>query len=349
MESVNDIHRERVNFLTGSLFRSSGVTARRGLASATRAGRRGRLASSSVKRALAIALAVAAAALVVVGDHAPARAELENQVFTSKADRLRIVVPRGWRATDQPSYPGLLLWMMRSDPQGTIVLTNEPFTRDVYCSWPVRCQMSRDGLPQKLACALGAKLSAEGLRVGPAQAGPKENDDAGLPSVWFEYDDSKHFIRQAVAIDEDHVVSLVLSAPSAEARNADVRSFEQALRTLRPLSSQELATISGTSPAGSGSAMAGSAAGSATVGSAAGSATVGSAAGSATPQAGSGSAAAPAVQAGSAAAGSASGSAGVPAGSDAVPQPPPLAAARSSMFMSTPAPRIEPIGPCTRK
>jgi hypothetical protein len=286
---------------------------------ATRAERRTSLASSSVTRALAIALSIAAAALIVVGAQAPVHAELENSVFTAKAERLRIVVPRGWRATDQPSYPGLLLWMMRSEPEGTIVLTDEPFTRDVYCSWPVRCQMSHDALPAKLACALGAKLEAEGLRVGPVQAGPKENEDAGLPSVWFEYEsrDNKHYLRQAVAIDEDHVVSLVLSAPTADARTAQVRSFEQALRTLRPLNQQELAEMSGTPQAGSGSGSAGSGAGSAA---AQGSATQGSA----TP-----------------AAGSAAGS-----GSDAGEPP---AAARTSMFMSTPAPRIDPIGPCTRR
>jgi hypothetical protein len=315
-----------------------------------------------VKRALAIALAIAAAAVIVVGAQAPVRAELENQVFTAKAERLRIVVPRGWRATDQPSYPGLLLWMMRSDPQGQIVLTDEPFTRDVYCSWPVRCQMSHDSLPQKLACALGSKLSAERVRVGPTQAGPKENEEAGMPSVWFEYDDGKHFIRQAVAIDEDHVVSLVLSAPSAEARNAHVRAFEQALRTLRPLNSQELAEIAGTPPpvgsASGSAAAAGSAVQQGSAQPAAGSAVqqgsaqpaAGSAAGGSAVQQGSAmqqGSAAPATGSGGSAAGSATGAGSASgsafgSGSDVAPAP------RTTMYMSTPPPRLEPIGPCMR-
>lgn len=304
MESVNDIHGERVNFLTGTLFRSPEWRA-------TRAGRGSSLASSSVKRAIAISAAMAVAIAIVVGE--PVRAELENQVFTAKAERLRLVVPRGWRATDQPSYPGLLLWMMRSAPEGKIVLTDEPFTRDVYCSWPVRCQMSHDALPAKLACALGAKLSAVGLHVGPVQAGPKENEDAGMPSVWFEYDDhGKVFIRQAVAIDEDHVVSLVLSAPTAEARNAHVRAFEQALRTLRPLSQEELGVIAGGSALPDGSA-----------GSAAGSGSAGSAGSASAPPAGPGSGA---------------GSAGSAA-----------FIGRTISFVSAPAPRIEPVGPCTKK
>ncbi len=169
-----------------------------------------------------------------------ANAELENHVFTSRADRIRLVGPRGWRESDAPSYPGLLLWLMR--PEGTIVLTGEDFTRDLYCSWPVTCRTSHElGTMQgKLACALRQKLTNERMRIGPVQAGPKENEDAGVPSVWFDYDDGKHFMRQAVALGEDRVFSLVLSANTAEARNAQVRAFEQTLRTLRPLTTDEL-------------------------------------------------------------------------------------------------------------
>src|SRR5262245_52647358 len=71
------------------------------------------------------ALLVAFALSVLVIDLQPASAELENHVFTSRADRLRLVVPRGWRESDAPSYPNLLLWMMR--PEAKIVLTAEPF------------------------------------------------------------------------------------------------------------------------------------------------------------------------------------------------------------------------------
>lgn len=310
MESVNDIHRERVNFLPGNLFRSTG-------APATRAARRTRLASSSVAKrfssVFALALAVGATLLFGVGAHA----ELENQVFTAKAEKLRVVVPRGWRATDQPSYPGLLLWMMRDQPEGRIVLTSEPFTRDVYCSWPVRCQMSHDSLPAKLACALGAKLSQQGLRIGPVEAGPKENEEAGLPSVWFEYEDSKrtHFIRQAVAIDEDRVVSLVLSAPTAEARNAHVRAFEQALRTLRPLNAEELGAIAEAAGPGSGSAVAVMTGSAGSAGSVAGS-DAGSGAGS---------------------------------GSAVIAPPEPTTSARPTGFSSAPPPKLEPVGACTRR
>ena len=191
---------------------------------------------------LLIASSLVAALVVLAVRSSSVNAELENQntIYTSKAHRLRLVVPRGWRATDQPSYPGLLVWMLRSSPEGKMVLTAEPFTRQVYCSWPIECRSSADSLPGKLACAIRRKLEGQRLRVGPVQAGPKENEQAGVPSVWFEVDDGKDYLRQAVALGEDRVISLVLSAKSLEARNAHVRYFEQALRTLRPLTPEEL-------------------------------------------------------------------------------------------------------------
>jgi hypothetical protein len=195
-----------------------------------------RFASAAFALALIATLVLALAFLV--GD---SRAELENQVFTSRADKLRMVVPRGWRATDQPSYPGLLLWMMRTLPPGQIVLTSETFTRELYCSWPVSCRTTQESSSAKYACAVREKLAAQRIRVGPAQPGPKENDEAGLPTVWFEYDDGKRFLRQAIGVTNDRAVSLVLSAPTNEARATHVRPFDQALRTLHPLTAAETA------------------------------------------------------------------------------------------------------------
>jgi len=166
-------------------------------------------------------------------------------VFTSRADRIQMVVPRGWRATDQPSYPGLLLWLMRSQPPGQIVMTGEALTRQMYCSWPIACRTSSEPLQAKYACALRDKLTAQRLVVGPTQPGPRDNEVAGVPSVWFEYEDSKRFLRQAVLLNGDRAISLVLSSTSVEARATHVRSFEQMLRTLRPMTAAESAAAAG--------------------------------------------------------------------------------------------------------
>ena len=197
-------------------------------------------------RRLLVPLALLAALAVALGLARESAADLENGVFTSRPDHLRLVVPRGWRASDHSSYPGLRLWMARSQPQGQIELTAEAFTRELYCSWPVPCRTSHELLPSKYACALRAKLTALRMHVGPTEAGPKENEAAGLPSVWFEYDDGRHFLRQAIAISShpeapslDRAFSLVLSAPTSDARATHTRAFEQALRTLQPLTPEE--------------------------------------------------------------------------------------------------------------
>ncbi len=175
-------------------------------------------------------------------------AELENpgrdtepRVFTSARDRIRMVVPRLWNATDQSTYPGLILWMMRNQPPAQVALTAEAFTRELYCSWPLQCRATQEPLTARFACALRTKLAAQRLRVGPTQPGPKENEAAGIPSAWFEYEDGKRFLRQAVALTPDRAFSLVMSAPSTEARAAHARAFEQMLRTLRPLTPDEVA------------------------------------------------------------------------------------------------------------
>jgi hypothetical protein len=187
-------------------------------------------------------------------------ADLENQqrggeggLFTSTSNHLQLVVPRTWHASDQPSYPGILLWLEHGQPDAHIVLTADPFTRDLYCSWvragllaraqrskdaPSACLATEDSPPMKFACALQMKLKAERVRVGLTEAGPKENELAGMQTVWFEYDDGKHFLRQAVGVTDDRAVSLLLSTSSADARSTYVRAFEQALRTLAPWTDQ---------------------------------------------------------------------------------------------------------------
>ncbi|MEJ7604082.1 MAG: hypothetical protein WKG01_39745 [Kofleriaceae bacterium] len=189
---------------------------------------------------LAVLGSIAAATLVLVEDSA---ADLDNLVFTSKPDRIRMVVPRGWRATDQPSYPGLLLWMMRSQPPGRIVLTSETFTRELFCSWPVTCRATQEPVLQRYVCALRQKLQGLRMKVGGVQPGPKENDTAGMPSVYFEYEDGNRFLRHAFTFVNDRFVSLVLSAPTNEARATHLRPFDQALRTLRTLTLAETAPV----------------------------------------------------------------------------------------------------------
>jgi hypothetical protein len=207
------------------------------------------------------ALAIVAAIVIAIGFlvEEPALADLEpracstlTQVLTARQERVRMVIPRNWCASDHPSYPGLLVSIvpaMRNAPQGEILLTAEPFTRQLYCSWSVACR-SQTSNTARYACALREKLAAARMRVGPAQLGPKETEAVGLPSMWFEFDDGKRFLRQAVAVTNERALSLVLTTPTSDARASHVRPFDQALRTLQILTAAESAAPTGAADAG---------------------------------------------------------------------------------------------------
>jgi hypothetical protein len=188
----------------------------------------------------ALGLAVLAGALFAGG--AVALAELDNQLFTSKAHRIKLTVPKGWRPSELPSYPGIALWMLRSQPEGRIVVGAEPLRQELFCSWPQKCRELQHPMAVRYACALRERLESQGFLVGPDQSGPKENLDAKLQSVWFDFTDGKRYVRQAIAGNERRVVSIALSTGSASDRATHVRAFEQALRSLRELSEAEART-----------------------------------------------------------------------------------------------------------
>lgn len=171
-----------------------------------------------------------------------ATAEVDGQVFTSTTDRIRLTIPKGWRASDLPSYPGALVYLLRSQPEGRIVVGAEPLREQLVCGWPQKCR-AETSLAKQYACALVAQLDRN-HNVGSINSGPKENTQAGLPSVWFELSDNRRFVRLAVAVNERRAVTLVLSTQSAADRATHSRAFDQTLRSLQELSEAEAAPTS---------------------------------------------------------------------------------------------------------
>jgi hypothetical protein len=212
--------------------------------------------------ARALAVAVASVLAGVLAHPSAVQAELDNQLFTSSVHRIKITVPKGWRPSELPSYPGIILWMLRSQPEGRIVVGTEPLRQELYCSWPPECRALSQPLAGRYACALRTQLERQNLLLGPVQSGPKENLASGLPSVWFEFTDGKRYVRQALAATERRVVSFALSTGSAADRGSHARAFDQALRSLQELSEEEArptagdasAPAAGTPPASGSSA-----------------------------------------------------------------------------------------------
>lgn len=185
-------------------------------------------------------------------------ADLDNQLFTSREHRIKLTVPKGWRASELASYPGIVLWMLRSQPEARIVVGAEELRQELVCSWPAECRALSKPLAERYACALHSQLERQNILVGQIQAGPKENVAAGLPSVWFEFTDGKRYVRQAIAANERRVVSFALSTGSIADRGTHARAFDQALRSLQELSEAEARAVapsaSSTDGGGSGDA-----------------------------------------------------------------------------------------------
>lgn len=198
-----------------------------------------------LSRPLRRTVGIACGALVILvgallAGSSTALAELDNQLFTSKEHRIKLTVPKGWRPSELPSYPGIILWMLRSQPEGRIVVGAEPLRQELFCSWSPECR-AFPTMAARYACHLRAQLERQDVLLGPVQAGPKDLD-AKLQSIWFEFTDGKRFVRQAIAANDRRVVSIALSTGSASDRATHARAFEQALRSLRELTEAEART-----------------------------------------------------------------------------------------------------------
>src|SRR5262245_46761050 len=68
-----------------------------------------------VKRAVVIA------AILVGASASPLDAEIEGTTFSSKTANVRMTMPRGWRWSDQATYPGILLRMNRTRPRAAML------------------------------------------------------------------------------------------------------------------------------------------------------------------------------------------------------------------------------------
>ena len=124
-----------------------------------------------------------------------------------------------------------------------ILLTSEFIDDDAYCAWPTACREVDATLAAKYGCALASSLERTGFHVGPQQVGPHTSDDPTLDSIYFDFDDGKKWLRQAIVTDGARAHSLILTAPSQSQRTSQLRAFEQALRTLHPLTSTATSVV----------------------------------------------------------------------------------------------------------
>ncbi|MBK9031167.1 MAG: hypothetical protein IPL61_07495 [Myxococcales bacterium] len=162
-------------------------------------------------------------AIVLVCVAGSARADLDGELFTSPDDGVRLEVPRGWRVSDKSGYPRVLLTLSRSTPRARIVVAIDrivPGCRTepdaVFCS----------SEPTAAMAGLRARLDGLGVRVTAQQ-------QSRTPEL--EYDSNRRYVRHALIVVGDRVVSVILATDTPDARTALRRTFDRLTQSVRPL------------------------------------------------------------------------------------------------------------------
>lgn len=148
----------------------------------------------------------------------PAIAEIDGDTLIDAARGVRLELPRGWRVTDVTPYPGVLARLSRTTPRVAILVTADAIAP---CNAPG--QFCDPDAGHAIA-ALVEQLSAAGFVV-------TAQEQSGTPEV--EYEAGRRYLRQAVVVVGDQVVSVVLAADSPAVRAAQGRVFERLVQSVR--------------------------------------------------------------------------------------------------------------------
>jgi hypothetical protein len=168
-----------------------------------------------------VAVALVGALAIAARSVDDASAEIEGGVFTSAEHNVRVSLPRGWRISDQPAFPGVIVRMYRTRPRATILLAVDPLPEAKDLS---ETCASAPTFAQAVACEHVVELGSLGFNVEPVQVATRP---------WFDYAGGKRMSRQGIVVLGDRVFTLVMSVDTASARAQYARSFDRALRSIR--------------------------------------------------------------------------------------------------------------------
>jgi hypothetical protein len=140
-------------------------------------------------------------------------ADIEGDRFTSDEWRVSLTAPRGWLLTEQTSYPNILLWMIRHDPEGKMILSAEPVDPGVD------------------AQAYAQKTLALLETFGFEGRAPTVHSSTG--AFYYDIDNGLTYLRQAFLVSDGTGYVLTLAAGDASVRSQHSRSFDYALRAIR--------------------------------------------------------------------------------------------------------------------
>ena len=154
---------------------------------------------------------------------ARARADLDGDVFTSPDDHLRLDVPRGWRVSDRSGYPHVLLTLSRSKPRARLQITVDAIVPG--------CRT----VPDAVFCSAEPTAALARLRDGLEPLGARITAQLEGRSPELEYQAGRRFVRHALVVIDDRVISVILSTDRADDRTALRRTFDRLVQSVRPV------------------------------------------------------------------------------------------------------------------
>jgi hypothetical protein len=162
------------------------------------------------------------AALLLALASSVASADIDGDSFVSEQHGVRAQLPRGWRITESSGYPRSLVWLSRSKPRVRIAIVVDPIADEcgagiAFCSPD----------PNAAAAALRAQLVGAGFEI-------TSQEQTRTPEL--QYQGRRSYLRHAVIIVGDSVVSVILAADSAADRASVGRVFDRLTQSVRPLS-----------------------------------------------------------------------------------------------------------------
>jgi hypothetical protein len=162
------------------------------------------------------------AAITTLAIASSATAEIDGDSYVSDEHGVRAQLPRGWRITESSGYPRTLVWLSRSRPRVRMAITIDPIGDEcgagvTFCSAD----------PSAAAAALRAHLVTAGFEI-------TSQEQTRTPEL--EYQGKRSYLRHAVIIIGDNVVSVILAADSPADRAQVGRVFDRLTQSVRPTS-----------------------------------------------------------------------------------------------------------------
>jgi hypothetical protein len=169
---------------------------------------------SNVAALLAIATMLASAGF--------ASAEIDGDRYRSKPWKVRVTAPKDWQISEQTSYPNVLLWMVRRNPSGRMLLTAEKHKEKI----------------DALAYATRTIAVLEKMSFNVRK--PQLHSATG--AYWIDFDncheptkgcEGKMFLRQAFLVVDGIGYALTLAADDTRTRGRHLHAFDYTLRSIR--------------------------------------------------------------------------------------------------------------------